>query len=100
MPTLAYDRRALQDLERFVESLLEEDPSAAEDVLVIGSALELLKVHPLIGRITRGDLRELVISHGRTGYLALYHFRRAADHVQVRAIRHQREAGFEDPEFA
>jgi plasmid stabilization system protein ParE len=39
-------------------------------------------------------LRELVISRGRTGYVALYSFEEDQDAVLVLAIRHQREAGY------
>jgi hypothetical protein len=35
-----------------------------------------------------------VISRGKTGYLALYHYDEARDRILVLAIRHQREAGF------
>jgi plasmid stabilization system protein ParE len=39
-------------------------------------------------------LRELVISRGRTGYVALYSFEEDRDAVLILAIRHQREAGY------
>jgi plasmid stabilization system protein ParE len=38
-------------------------------------------------------VRELVISHGRDGYVALYRVR--AGTVVVLAVRHQREAGYQ-----
>ena len=38
-------------------------------------------------------MRELVISHGSTGYLALYRYHEIRDLVTVLAIRHQRELG-------
>jgi plasmid stabilization system protein ParE len=41
-----------------------------------------------------GDIRELVISYGQTGYIALYRFVVPRDEVTVLAIRHQREIGF------
>jgi plasmid stabilization system protein ParE len=41
-----------------------------------------------------GDIRELVISFGQTGYVALYRFVVPRDEVRVLAIRHQREIGF------
>jgi plasmid stabilization system protein ParE len=41
-----------------------------------------------------GDVRELVISFGQTGYIALYRFVVPRDEVRVLAIRHQREIGF------
>jgi len=40
-------------------------------------------------------MRELVISHGRTGYVALYDWLEAVDTVVILALRHQREAGYE-----
>jgi hypothetical protein len=39
-------------------------------------------------------MRELVISRGRSGYLALYVHDPAADVVFVLALRHQREQDF------
>jgi len=39
-------------------------------------------------------LRELVISRGCTGYVALYRFEEDQDAVLILAIRHQREAGY------
>jgi plasmid stabilization system protein ParE len=39
-------------------------------------------------------MRELVISHGESGYVALYEHAPAEDLVRIVAIRHQREAGY------
>ena len=39
-------------------------------------------------------LRELVISRGRTGYVALYSLEEGQDAALILAIRHQREAGY------
>lgn len=63
---------------------------------VIASAVELLARHPQIGRRVEYYMRELVISHGKTGYVALYDFDPDQDVVVILAIRHQREAGYED----
>jgi plasmid stabilization system protein ParE len=88
-------RRALADVDRLADFLREEDPgSAAETAALIMDALDILQAHPLIGRSVAGELRELVISRGRTGYVALYVFEPADDRVVVHAIRHQREAGY------
>lgn len=38
-------------------------------------------------------MRELVISRGSTGYIALYRYHEIRDVVTVLAIRHQREVG-------
>jgi plasmid stabilization system protein ParE len=50
--------------------------------------------HPLIGRAVESGCRELVISRGRSGYVALYRYDEARDDVLILAIRHQREAGY------
>jgi len=73
------------------------DPSAAaETVDLIAEAITILKRHPLIGRPVDADVRELVISRGRTGYVALYSVEPQHDAVLVLGIRHQREAGYAD----
>lgn len=54
----------------------------------------MLRDHPFVGRAVAGELRELVISFGRTGYVALYRFVPARDQVRILAIRHQRELGY------
>ncbi len=54
----------------------------------------MLAHHPMIGRIVVDDYRELVISYGKTGYLALYRFVPQLDEVRILAIRHQRELDY------
>jgi hypothetical protein len=39
-------------------------------------------------------LRKLVISHGESGYVALYEHAPVDDLVRIVAIRHRREAGY------
>jgi plasmid stabilization system protein ParE len=63
-------------------------------VTLILEATAILQDHPLIGRIVEDGRRELVISRGKTGYIALYRYDEARDIVFVLALRHQREAGF------
>lgn len=95
MAKLIYSGRALADLERLTDFLIKTNPSAAEETLgLIEEAVELLRRHPLIGRPVEYELRELVISRGRTGYVALYGFEEDRDAVLILAIRHQREAGY------
>ena len=60
----------------------------------IRESVDLLAHHPFIGRSVQGDLRELVISFGRTGYVALYRFVAARDQARILAFRHQRELGY------
>jgi plasmid stabilization system protein ParE len=92
---IVYAARSLEHLERAFQFLREKNPDAALDaVAAIQSAVDSLSAHPLIGRRIEGELRELVISYGQTGYIALYRFVVSQDEVRVLAIRHQRELGF------
>jgi len=94
---LSYSGPALADLERLTDFLIGIDPTAAaETVGLMAEAVELLIRHPLVGRPVEHPLRELVISRGRTGYVALYSFEEDQDAVLILAIRHQREAGYWD----
>ena len=95
MTELVYAEQALTDLERLSDFLLQADPQAAQDTaILIFDALEILVRHPEIGRKVHFRQRELVISRGRTGYLALYRFLPHIDRILVLAIRHQRESGY------
>lgn len=95
MAALTYSRQALEDLERLADFLLEADPvEALETVALISEAVEILENHPLVGHPAERDLRELTISRGRTGYVALYSYEEQHDTVLVLALRHQREAGY------
>ena len=95
MATVVYSGRALPHLERSFELLAGDNPGAAiAAAWAIRSAVENLAAHPLLGRRVHGDIRELVISFGQTGYIALYRFVVPQDEVRVLAIRHQREIGF------
>jgi len=92
---IVYSKVALDDLERAFEFLASHDPNAAMAAAdSIREAVEALENHPLIGRIVQGELRELVISYGKTGYVALYRFLPAQHQVRILAIRHQRELDY------
>jgi addiction module RelE/StbE family toxin len=94
---VVYASRALLDFERVVNFLSKHEPELAGTVVArISEAVSTLERHPLIGRPVEQGLRELVISRGRTGYLALYRFLKAEDTVLVLALRHQREVGYID----
>jgi plasmid stabilization system protein ParE len=94
---LEYAEGAIADLRRLAAFLEEDHGGAAEEVAVlIMDALEVLRRHPLIGRPAADGRHELVISRGRTGFVAIYEFHPSMDRVLVLAIRHQREAGFEE----
>ena len=95
MATVDYAPRALADLERLVDFLVEADAASAGSTFdLIESAVSVLERHPLMGRPVEAGLRELVISRGRTGYLALYRYDETRDRVLVLTVRHQREAGY------
>ena len=95
MTELVYAEHALIDLERLADFLLQTDPHAAQDTAVlIFEPLEMLTQHPEIGRKVHFGQRELVISRGRTGHLALYRFLPHIDRILVLALRHQRESGY------
>jgi len=90
-----YSARSLTHLERAFEFLREEHSEAAPAAAdAICSAVASLKAHPLLGRRVHDDIRELVISYGTIGYIALYRFLVPRDEVRVLAVRHQREIGF------
>jgi len=92
LATLRFTPAALEDLERLANFLRESDPQASAEVIpVILDALKVVAAYPLVGRPIDVNRRELVIFRGRTGYLAQYSFRLAADEVVILAIRHQRE---------
>jgi plasmid stabilization system protein ParE len=95
LATVVYSARSLTHLERAFEFLRKENPAAAVAAAqAIRSAVDNLGTHPLLGRRIHGDIRELVISYGATGYLALYRFLVPQDEIRILAIRHQREIGF------
>jgi plasmid stabilization system protein ParE len=89
---VVYTRRALDDLEARFHFLAKENEAAALEALrVIQGAVSILEDHPLVGRIVAGHLRELVISFGDTGYIALYRFLPGKRLVRILGVRHQRE---------
>ena len=82
------------DLERILDHLLQfEIVDARARLGDIFTAIDVLAHNPLIGRIVRADLRELIIGRGARGYVALYKYVTELDTVFVLAIRGQKEAG-------
>lgn len=95
MAQVTYSETALSNLERIVEfTATESEEPAATALDLIVDAIGMLARHPLVGRPAEMHLRELVISQGRTGFVALYSYEPMQDVVLVLAVRHQREAGF------
>lgn len=94
MPRLVFAPRAFQDIERLTRFLIDSEPkSAAATAKLLFSGLRILIDHPLIGRPAELGYRELLISRGRSGYVALYQFDVVNDVITILAIRHQRESG-------
>jgi plasmid stabilization system protein ParE len=87
-----------EGLERCRRFLEEKNPRAAKRAAeVIEKQFELLETAPDIGRPLpeNPEVRELVISFGDSGYIALYQYNpNASDTAYILAFRHQREAGY------
>lgn len=95
MPAVLFLPEASDDLERLREFLVESDVVAANETsLLITEAINVLVNHPMIGRAGANGFRELVISRGRSGYVALYKYDERENRIFIAAIRHQREAGY------
>ena len=95
MAQVSYTENALANLERAFEFLAQQDPgTAARAAAAIREAVQTLARHPLIGRPVDEGLRELVISFGKTGYVALYRFVPQRDEIRVLGLRHQRELDY------
>ena len=92
-----FTREAQADLERLYHFILERDAgdwTVAERALeAIGNGITLLEISPFSCRkATAGNslLRELIISFGAAGYVALFEIEDDTT-VTVLAVRHQRE---------
>lgn len=95
--SLRFTDEAANDLVELHEFLAEENPSAAAKALSkIQRAFRLLEDFPYACRKAVDPpvpgLRELVISFGRRGYVALFQIE--GDLVTVLAVRHQRESDY------
>jgi plasmid stabilization system protein ParE len=94
MARIIFSPEILKDFDRIFDFLFEHSPERAaariEDII---RALDILQSSPQIGRPADATsaMRELVISNGTHGYLALYRFVAELDVVLVVAIRSQRE---------
>lgn len=98
MAQVIYAEEAFADFDRIIAHLLAHAPDSALRALEqIQSAVTVLESHPRIGRRVDRQRRELVISHGASGYLALYRHEVRINSVRILRIRHQREAGYSDP---
>jgi len=95
MAKVVYSEAALLDFERIIEFMLQNAPASAQGTLErIRTAIEILDVHPMIGRRIDGERRELIISAGATGYVAVYRDDPGFELIRILRLRHQREAGY------
>ena len=96
MPSVTFAPAAIADLKRLQNFLKSKSPRAAKaSGIVIRSAVQSLAEFPAKGRIPNQDrleLRELVITFGKYGYVAQYRYDGRG--VSVSRIRHGREAEF------
>lgn len=82
------------DLDRIMEHLFQNQiADATLRIVDILKAIDVLEHNPLIGRVVRADLGELVIGRRARGYVALYKYVAELDTVFVLAVRGQKEAG-------
>ena len=86
------------DFDRIFDFVFERAPQyATERIESIITALDVLETSPLIGRPAGLGQRELIISTGASGYLALYRYDPATDNVFALAVRSQREPDYKRP---
>ncbi|MEO7726644.1 MAG: type II toxin-antitoxin system RelE/ParE family toxin [Burkholderiales bacterium] len=95
MSRVEFAPEVADDLDRILEHLeqfeLADAPLRVDEIL---KAFDVLTHNPLIGRIIRADLRELVIGRRARGYVALYKYVAELDTVFALAVRGQKEAGY------
>ena len=94
MLRIVFAPHAVDDLERLTDFLIENDKNAAlRTIELIEEAIQILARHPLVGRLCDTHLRELVISRGKSGYVALCSYEESKNMILINAIRHQKESG-------
>ena len=95
--TVRFTPAAAQDLQRLFDFLAEQDLKAAKRArTAIAKGLDFLRTFPFSCRKASPEhplLRELIISFGSNGYVALFEIENS-NTVTVLAIRHQREEDF------
>lgn len=95
MSRVVLSAQVRDDFDRIFDFLFEHAPdSAAVRIQAIIHAIDVLESSPLIGRPVAFGQRELVISTGASGYLALYRYDPVADVAVVLAVRSQRERDY------
>ena len=86
------------DFDRIFDFLFERAPEyATQRIEAIITALDVLETSPLMGRPAGLGQRELIISTGASGYLALYRYDPQKDIVFVLTVRSHRERDYKLP---
>ncbi len=94
MARVDFSAESLEDLEQLTELWFPKKPRwAKQTASLIFEAIRALARHPYLGRQVATNIRELVISRGRTGYVASYSLDETSADIVVLRIRHQRERG-------
>lgn len=98
-----FSREAVEDLERLFDHILERELASptgdldipARAIAAIQHACQLLVHSPFSCRKAGASafVRELIISFGNSGYVALFEIR-GAEQVIVGAVRHQYESDY------
>ncbi len=95
--TIRFTKEAQDDLERLFEFLAQNDVPAAQRALKkIEKAWDLVREFPFACRKATPEnpfVRELLISFGRGGYVALYEID-GESVITVLAVRHARESDY------
>jgi plasmid stabilization system protein ParE len=95
--TVRFAPAAAKDLQRLFDFLAERDMQAAKRArTAIAKGIDFLRAFPFSCRKVSPDhplLRELIISFGANGYVALFEIEDQQT-VTVLAVRHQREEDF------
>lgn len=97
MAQIVYTRNAIANLDRLHDFLAEKNREAARRaVATILAKLQTLERFPRLGPVDleQPDVRQLFMPFGAAGYVARY--RVVRDSVVVLAIRHMREAGYDE----
>ena len=94
---IRFTKTARDDIKQLYAFLLVQDVQAANHALeTINKAIELLQTFPFTCRKAKADtpfLRELIISFGANGYVALFEIEEE-NVVTILAVRHQREEDY------
>ena len=102
MPQIKYSQKAIDDLQRLSGFLLETaNPEIAANAMQtiadkIGTLADLPNIGSPVPNEVIPNLRKLIVSFGKNGYIVLYSYQAESDLVLIETIRHSREL---EPDF-